>query len=94
MHYGKALAAALIAAFILIGPVGCADTPDKPGWEYGESYHTMFENQKLNPQAGDAKPVEGMEGAKSTVIYDRYQQDKVGEQEKKTGLKMETTVTQ
>jgi len=94
MHYGKAIAATLFAAFVLAGAGGCADTPDKPGWEYGESYHSMFENQKLNPQAGAATPVEGLEGVKSNVIYDRYQQDKVGEQEKKAGLKMETTVTQ
>jgi len=97
MRYMKALAATLIAAFMVVGLAGCLESlskKDDPGWKYGDSYHTMFDNQKLNPQAGDAAPVEGLEGVKSNVIYDRYQQDKVGEQEKKSGLKMETTVTQ
>ncbi len=90
LHVSAILALLAFAAWGL----GCADTPDKPGWEYGDAYHTVFQNQIANPAPPSQEPVEGMNGQKAGVIYDRYQTDQVGAQEKKAGLRMETTVSQ
>ena len=42
-------------------------------WDYGRAYHTVFENQKLDPKAGDDSPVEGLSGVKAASAYDRYE---------------------
>lgn len=43
-------------------------------WDYGRSYHTVFENQKIEPTAVDDNPVVGMGGVKAAMAYDRYEQ--------------------
>lgn len=59
------------AALVLCG---CQDDAQKKSaWEFGRAYHTVFESQRLNPEAGDDTPVAGMDGKKAMAIHDLYQ---------------------
>ncbi len=51
---------------------GCQAEKDL-NWDYGRSYHAVFDNQKLDPAAGDGSPVTGMPGGKAVLAYDRYE---------------------
>jgi len=53
---------------------GCQVDKQPPGWDYGQAYHTVFNNQKIDPNAGDDNPVVGMPGVKAGMAYDRYEQ--------------------
>ncbi|MEA4855561.1 MAG: hypothetical protein AAGU21_14530 [Solidesulfovibrio sp.] len=54
---------------------GCQAEKDR-SWDYGRSFHAVFDNQKLDPTAGDDTPVAGLDGEKTALAYDRYQKAK------------------
>lgn len=78
-------AMAIVAAVGLVGLLAGCRTDSQPGWDYGRAFHTVFENQKLDPNAGDGRPVEGMTGPVAAAAYSRYEKAKPTEQEKKPG---------
>lgn len=55
-------------------------------WDYGKAYHTVFESQKFDPQAGDDSPVVGMDGAKAGLAYDRYEKAEPPKEEKRGSI--------
>jgi len=73
-----AILAALAAAL-----AGC-QADKQLSWDYGRAYHTVFENQKLDPHAGDDSPVVGMDGEKALSAEDRY--EKAAPDEKKQNV--------
>jgi hypothetical protein len=72
-----------IMAVVLAGMLAGCQTDNQVGWDYGRAYHTVFENQKLDPGAGGDTPVVGMDGKVATAAYTRYEQAKPTEEEKK-----------
>lgn len=72
------LLAALAVLGLLLG--GCQAEKDRT-WDFGKSFHTVFNNQKLDPAAGDDSPVVGLDGAKTAMAYDRYEKVKPSEKE-------------
>jgi len=54
---------------------GCqTQTTDKSlVWDYGRSYHTMFEAQKVDPSAGDDTPITSMDGVRAASAYERLE---------------------
>jgi len=67
-----------VAAGLLLG----CRVNDQYTWDYGRSYHTVFENQKLDPAAGDDRPVTGMDGTVAAAAYKRYEEAKPESKEK------------
>ena len=66
-----------IALAVLAGGAMAGCQVDKQyAWDYGRAYHTVFENQKLDPSAGDDTPVAGMDGAVAAAAYKRYEEAK------------------
>jgi hypothetical protein len=63
---------------------GCQAEKDTT-WDYGRSFHAVFENQKLDPCAGDGSPVAGMPGEKAALAYDRYEKAEPPKEEKPGG---------
>lgn len=55
---------------------------DQYCWDYGRAYHTVFENQKLEPTAGDDTPVMGMDGKVAASAYKRYEETKPASKDK------------
>ncbi len=83
------------ALFLLPLLAGCGGKDETRGWEMGEAYHTVFENQKLNPDAEpDGGMVEGLDGEKAKAAYIRYEKDEIGKKKKGKGTTMETTIKQ
>ena len=72
-----------IAMVVLAGFLAGCQTEKEIGWNYGQAYHTVFENQKLDPKAGDGTPVTGMNGTVAAAAYVRYEETKPTEAEKK-----------
>jgi hypothetical protein len=71
-----------IMAFVLAGLLAGCQTDSQLGWDYGRAYHAVFENQKLDPQAGDDTPVVGMDGKVAAATYTRYENAKPPSDEK------------
>ena len=63
-----ALAAALAAAL-----AGCQTTDKEATWDYGKSFHTVFDNQKVDPNAGDGSPIASMDGVRAAAAYERME---------------------
>ncbi|WP_300161980.1 hypothetical protein [Solidesulfovibrio sp.] len=77
----KRVAAALaLMALAALALAGCQAEKERT-WAYGESFHAIFENQKLDPRAGDGSPVTGFDGDKAAQAYDRYEKAKPSEKE-------------
>ena len=71
-----ALAAALAGSL-----AGCQTTDKEMTWDYGKAFHTVFENQKVDPKAGDGAPIASMDGTRAAAAYERM--EKAGPEEKK-----------
>lgn len=77
----KRVAAALaLMALAALALAGCQAEKERT-WDYGKSFHAVFENQKLDPGAGDGSPVTGLDGDKTAQAYDRYEKAKPAEKE-------------
>ncbi len=63
----------ILAALLATGLLAGCQAAKEPGWDYGRSFHAVFENQKLDPAAGDGSPVAGMSGEKAALANDRYE---------------------
>ena len=72
----------LLAVLAVCGGLlaGCQAEKDRT-WDYGRSFHAVFDSQKLQPAAGDDTPVTGLDGTKAAQAYDRYEQAKPTEKE-------------
>lgn len=66
---------------ILAGLVSACQAEKNETWDYGRSFHAVFENQKLDPTAGDDTPVVGLDGEKAALAYDRYEKVKPTDKE-------------
>ena len=68
-HLAPAL---LLAAALCLG--GCNEVTRNSDMQFGESFHKVFANQKLNPDAGaEGTPVEGFDGQKAVNTMGQYQ---------------------
>ncbi|EFL50240.1 conserved hypothetical protein [Solidesulfovibrio fructosivorans JJ]] len=72
---------ATLAFLALLGGLFGCQADKTQSWDYGKSFHAVFDNQKIDPTAGDDTPVVGMDGEKAAMAYDRYQQAKPSEKE-------------
>ena len=72
-----------IMALVLTGLLCGCRTDNQTGWDYGRAYNTVFENQKLDPNAGDGSPVLGMDGKVASSAYTRYGEAKPKEEDKR-----------
>ena len=75
----------LIAAALAATLAGCQAEKESVGWDYGKAYHTVFENQKLDPAAGDDSPVVGMDGPRAVLAYDRVEKAAPDERTNQSG---------
>lgn len=82
-----ALATALAAAL-----AGCQTTDPQLNWDYGKAYHTVFENQKVDPHAGDDSPITAMAGTRAAMAYERM--EKAAPEEKKASGSFEAFLQQ
>ncbi|QLA20658.1 hypothetical protein [Desulfolutivibrio sulfoxidireducens] len=61
-------------AALACGLSACNDVQRNSDMHFGESYHQVFSNQVLNPDAGDeGTPVTGLDGKKAVNIVGGYQ---------------------
>lgn len=67
---------AWIVAAALVGLMAACQVDRQYSWNYGRAFHTVFENQKLDPAAGDDTPVTGLDGTVAATGYTRYQKAK------------------
>jgi len=65
-----------ITAAVLAGLVVGCRTDDQYAWDYGRSFHTVFESQKIAPTVADDKPMLGMDGTVAAAAYTRYKEAK------------------
>ncbi|MEF3698166.1 hypothetical protein [Desulfolutivibrio sp.] len=75
MTHGTSLSLALaLVALLACGPGGCNEVTRNSDTHFGESFHTVFTNQKLNPDAGaEGTPVAGFDGQKAANTMSQYQ---------------------
>ncbi|QLA13989.1 hypothetical protein [Desulfolutivibrio sulfodismutans] len=75
MTHGTSLSlASALAALLVCGIGGCNDVTRNSDMHFGESFHTVFANQKLNPDAGAVgTPVSGYDGQKAANTMGQYQ---------------------
>ena len=79
-HIRKTALAVALAA--LVGSLaGCQTTDKEMNWDYGKAYHTVFNNQKIDPSAGDDTPIASMDGTRAQAAYERM--EKAAPEEKK-----------
>jgi hypothetical protein len=68
-HLAPAL---LLAAALGLG--GCNEFSRNSDMQFGTSFHKVFANQKLHPDAGaEGTPVEGFDGQKAVNTMGKYQ---------------------
>lgn len=72
-------AAALVAAL-----AGC-QAEKQESWDYGRSFHTVFESQKVDPTAGDDSPMIGMDGQRATLAHERLEKQAPEEKKQHSG---------
>jgi hypothetical protein len=77
------IVAAALAGLLAGSLTGCQAEKENIGWDYGKSYHTVFEAQKIAPAVVDDKPVDAMGGTRAVLAYDRL--EKQAPEEKKQG---------
>jgi len=75
MTHGTSFAlASALAALLACGTGGCNEVTRNSDTHFGESFNTVFTNQKLNPDAGAAgTPVTGFDGQKAANTMGQYQ---------------------
>ncbi len=67
------LVAALVLAAVC-GLSGCNEVTRNSDMHFGESFHKVFANQRLNPDAGaEGTPVTGFDGQKASNTMGNYQ---------------------
>ena len=70
----KARLVAVLLAAVACGPAGCNETVRNSDLQFGESFHKVFANQKLNPDAGaEGTPITGYDGQKAANAVGQYQ---------------------
>ena len=77
------IVAAALAGRLAGALTGCQAEKENIGWDYGKSYHTVFEAQKIAPAVVDDKPVNTMDGPRAVLAYERL--EKQAPEEKKQG---------
>ncbi|KHK02262.1 hypothetical protein [Desulfovibrio sp. TomC] len=75
----------LLAAALAAVLAGCQAEKEPLSWDYGKAYHTVFENQKIDPAAGDDSPVLGMDGARAGLAYERMEKAAPDEKANQSG---------
>lgn len=66
--------AGLALGLILAGFLaGCQTTDKSMSWDYGRAYHTVFESQKIDPNAGDDTPIASLDGVRTASAYERLE---------------------
>ncbi len=83
MRRVRSVVPALAVLAMLCGGLGGCQAEKEQTWDFGKSFHTVFDNQKLDPAAGDGSPVVGLDGAKAAMAYDRYEKAKPSEKDAK-----------
>ena len=78
------IVAAALAGLLAGSLTGCQAEKENIGWDYGKSYHTVFEAQKIAPAVVDDKPVDSMGGPRAVLAYDRLEKQ-APEEKKATG---------
>ena len=78
-----------LMAVAMAGLMAACQADKQLSWDYGRSYHAVFDNQKIDPNAGDDGPVEGLSGVKAASAYDRYEK---AEPKKETGDRKISTI--
>ena len=76
------IVAAALTGLLAGALTGCQAEKENIGWDYGKSYHTVFEAQKIAP-AVDDKPVNTMDGTRAVLAQERL--EKQAPEEKKQG---------
>ena len=79
----------IMAAAVGLGLLAGCNVDKQYNWDYGRAYHTVFENQKLNPAAGDDRPVTGENAAVALAAQKRYEEAKPPADEKKEPVLVE-----
>ena len=79
----------IMAAAVGLGLLAGCNVDKQYNWDYGRAYHTVFENQKLNPDAGDDTPVAGINGRAAVAAQKRYEEAKPPVEEKKAPVLVE-----
>lgn len=79
----------IAAAAVTCGLLTGCNVDKQYNWDYGRAYHTVFENQKLNPAAGDDTPVTGLNGTVAVAAQTRYEEAKPAAEEKKSPVLVE-----
>lgn len=77
------MAAATLCGLLAGSLSGCQAEKENIGWDYGKSYHTVFEAQKIAPAVVDDKPVNTMDGTRAVLAQERL--EKQAPEEKKPG---------
>jgi len=75
----------LLAAALAATLAGCQAEKEPLSWDYGKAYHTVFENQKIDPAAGDDSPVLGMDGTRAALAYERMEKAAPDEKTNQSG---------
>ncbi|MHC1789954.1 hypothetical protein [Solidesulfovibrio sp.] len=76
----------LALAAVLAGTLaGCQTTDRDLAWDYGKAYHTVFENQKIDPAAGDDSPITSMDGTRAALAYERLEKTAPDEKKQNVG---------
>jgi hypothetical protein len=75
----------ILAAALAATLSGCQSDKQALSWDYGKAYHTVFENQKIDPAAGDGSPVLGLDGTRAAAAYDRLEQTAPDEKKQHVG---------
>lgn len=75
MTHGTSLVfASALVVLLAFGPGGCNEVTRNSDMRFGESFHKVFANQKLNPDAGaEGTPVIGLDGKKAANTMGQYQ---------------------
>ena len=88
----KTAALTALAATLAGALAGCQTTDKELNWSYGKAYHTVFENQKVDPHAGDDVPIASMDGNRAILAYERM--EKAAPEEKKDSGSFEAFLKQ
>jgi|GEM_PF-1245884 len=74
IHGTPLVFASALVVLLAFGPGGCNEVTRNSDMHFGESFHKVFANQRLNPDAGaEGTPVTGFDGQKAVNTMGQYQ---------------------
>ena len=77
--------AAALVGMLAATLTGCQAEKESVGWDYGKAFHTVFENQKIDPHAGDDTPITSMDGTRAALAYERLEKQAPEEKNQQSG---------